>query len=253
MVWKPQHDGGPPDAQQPDPDRLPLHVAIIMDGNSRWAKKRGLPKVLGHRAGAEALRGVVRYFAKIGIPYLTAYTFSTENWKRPKDEVEDLMGLLVEYLYKEVKELNANGVRVRSLGRADVLPPDACRALQTAEAETAANTRLCLNLALNYGGRMEILDAVRALAAQARDGKIDPAEIDESTFAGHLYTAGLPDPDLLIRPAGEYRLSNFLLWQIAYSELWVTPVLWPDFRPEHVRQAILDFQGRERRFGGRNA
>lgn len=250
MVWK-----RPPGRTLKDTDldarRLPPHVAIIMDGNSRWAEKRGLPKVMGHRAGAESLRGVVRYCARIGIPYLTVYTFSTENWKRPKDEVDDLMGLLVEYLYKEIEELNANGVRIRSLGRSDVLPADAFTALQTAEAGTAANAGLTLNLALNYGGRTEILDAVRKLAFKVREGKIDPPAIDESVFSDHLYTAGLPDPDLLIRPAGEYRLSNFLLWQIAYSELWVTPVLWPDFRPEHLRQAIYDFQRRERRFGGR--
>lgn len=235
-----------------DTDRLPLHLAIIMDGNSRWARKRGLPKVMGHRAGAEALRGVVRYCAEIGVPYLTAYTFSTENWKRPREEVENLMGLLVEYLYKEIDELNANGVRIRSLGRLDALPPDACEALRQAEGKTAGNTRLNLNLALNYGGRMEILDAVRKLALESKEGKLDPLAIDEQVFADHLYTAGMPDPDLLIRPAGEYRLSNFLLWQIAYSELWVTPVLWPDFKREHIRQAIADYQGRERRFGGRN-
>ncbi len=250
-MWKPQRKEKTKDSDI-DTERLPLHLAVIMDGNSRWAKKQGLPKVMGHRAGAEALRDIVRYCAEIGIPYLTAYTFSTENWKRPKDEVDDLMGLLVEYLYKEIDELNANGVRIKSLGRPDALPPAACEALRTAESRTAANTRLHLNLALNYGGRMEILDAVRSLALKAAEGKIDPLVIDEQMFADHLYTAGMPDPDLLIRPAGEYRLSNFLLWQIAYSELWVTPVLWPDFRREHIRQAIIDYQRRERRFGGRN-
>ncbi|MDP3051192.1 MAG: isoprenyl transferase, partial [Eubacteriales bacterium] len=219
---------------QVDKDRLPMHVAIIMDGNGRWAKQHNLPKVMGHRAGAESLRDLVRYCAETGIPILTAYAFSTENWKRPQDEVSNLMGLLVEYLYKEVEELNENDVRISSIGQVDALPSEAYEALMAAEEKTKDNKRLTLNLALNYGGRLEILEAVRKLAHDAAAGRLDPVSIDEALFSSALYTAGIPDPDLLIRPAGDFRVSNFLLWQIAYTELWTTPVLWPDFRRAHL-------------------
>ncbi|MDA8096475.1 MAG: isoprenyl transferase [Desulforudis sp.] len=250
---KPHRNKRAVEEPQIDKSRLPVHVAIIMDGNGRWAKQRGVPKVMGHRAGAESLRDVVRYCAETGILILTAYAFSTENWKRPQDEVSNLMGLLVEYLSKEIQELNDNGVRIKSIGQVDGLPSDAYEALMAAEDKTKENKRLTLNLALNYGGRLEILEAVRKLAHEAHEGRLDPASIDESLFASALYTAGIPDPDLLIRPAGEFRLSNFLLWQIAYTELWITPVLWPDFRRSHLEQAIVDYQCRERRFGGRKS
>lgn len=234
-----------------DPGRLPLHIAIIMDGNRRWAEQRGLPAAEGHRAGAESLRDIVRFCGELGIPYLTVYAFSTENWKRPEDEVQALMHLLVEYLAREVDELDANGVRVRAIGRLEELPGAARLALAVAEERTAGNGHLTLTLALNYGGRAELVDAARRLAAEAVAGRLDPQAIDEETLARCLYAGDVPDPDLLIRPAGEFRVSNFLLWQIAYTEFWVTPVLWPDFRRRHLTEGLLDYQRRERRFGGR--
>lgn len=230
--------------------RLPRHIAIIMDGNGRWAKKRGLPRVAGHRAGVEALRGVVRACGELGIDVLSLYAFSTENWKRPREEVDALMNLLVEYLRREVEELCRSNVRVRVMGQLGELPPAARREVLSAMDRTKDNTGLVVNLALNYGGRREIVEAARALAVKAREGNLDPADIDERVFAAHLYTAGLPDPDLLIRPGGEVRVSNFLLWQVAYTELWVTPVFWPDFSRAHLEEAIAAYQGRRRRFGG---
>ncbi len=235
-----------------DRDRIPVHVAVIMDGNGRWAQKRGLPRAVGHRAGAEALREVVRFSAELGVRFLTAYTFSTENWKRPRAEVEDLMSLLVEYIYKELEEMHSQGVGLRTIGRPDELPPDARQALAEAVERTRGNSRIVVNLALNYGGRRELVDAVCRLGAEIRAGRLDPEEIDEEIVQSALYTAGIPDPDLLIRPAGEYRISNFMLWQLAYTEFWVTPVLWPDFGRIHLVQALLEFQRRDRRYGGLN-
>ncbi|MBC7104435.1 MAG: isoprenyl transferase [Firmicutes bacterium] len=233
-----------------DPGRLPRHIAIIMDGNGRWASRRGLPRTFGHRAGVESLRRVVELCAELGIPVLTVFAFSTENWKRPQEEVNVLMDLLVEYLHREAHELERNGIRVCAIGRLDELPAPARGAVREITARTAKNERMVLNLALNYGGRTELVDAARRLAAEVLDGSLRVEEIDESRMAEALYTAGLPDPDLVIRPSGEMRISNFLLWQVAYAELWVTPVLWPDFRRVHLLEAILDYQRRERRFGG---
>ena len=233
-----------------DPDRMPRHVAIIMDGNGRWATDRGLPRVAGHRAGVEALREVIKACRELRVEILTVYAFSTENWKRPQEEVDALMRLLVEYLRREIEELHRNGVRIRAIGRVADLPHFQLQEIRRAEARTRENTGLAVNVALNYGGRFEIVDAVKEIAARVQRGEIKPADIDAGTVEGHLYTAGLPDPDLLIRTGGEVRLSNFLLWQMAYAEMWITPVYWPDFRRDHLCRAIADFQGRERRFGG---
>lgn len=224
------------------PDRLPRHVAIIMDGNGRWAKKRGLPRLMGHRAGTESVRAVIRTAGEIGIEALTLYAFSTENWRRSAAEVQGLMRLLVLTLQKETRDLQAKNVRLRAIGRLDGLPTSVRRALDRAVETLSANTGLQLNLALNYGGRQEIVDAAQACV---KDG----VPITEEALAQRLYTAGLPDPDLLIRTSGEMRISNFLLWQSAYAELYVTPVLWPDFRKEQLLDALREYQGRERRFG----
>ncbi|MGB9802514.1 isoprenyl transferase [Desulfofundulus sp.] len=237
---------------QLDLTRLPRHVAIIMDGNGRWAQKRGLPRTSGHRAGVESLRETVRTCAELGIGYLTVYAFSTENWKRPRDEVDVLMDLLVEYLHREIEELCANNIRLHPIGRIQELPPHARKALEMAVSRTRNNQRMVLNLALNYGGRVELVDAVRSIVKEALAGNLDPEQINEFTISSHLYTAGQPDPDLLIRPSGDYRVSNFLLWQLSYTEFWMTSVMWPDFRRVHLLQALVDFQQRERRFGGLN-
>lgn len=229
---------------------LPRHIAIIMDGNGRWAKKRGLPRVAGHRAGTETLKEIVEESINLGIPYLTVYAFSTENWKRPREEVNALMGLLVEYIDKELDLLHENGVKIRMLGRSDQLPPEALQSIKKAIAATAENNRLNLQIALNYGGRREIIEAVNAIFEEYRAGKIKTKELTEEMFSNYLYTAGLPDPDLVIRPSGELRLSNFLLWQSAYSEFWVTNVLWPDFNVTEYHRAIRDYQQRHRRYGG---
>lgn len=233
-----------------DRSRVPAHVAIIMDGNGRWARSRGLPRTFGHRAGVESLREVVRAATDFGVRVLTVYAFSTENWRRPRDEVSLLMNLLVEYLDREIDELCKNGVRIGAIGRVRELPPAAVRALARAQEKSRANEGLLLNLALNYGGRSEMVDAARGVAADVLAGKLSIDQVNEQAVAAHLYTAGLPDPDLLIRPSGDLRLSNFLLWQLAYTEFWLTPVLWPDFRRVHLLKALVDFQGRERRFGG---
>ncbi|HEY8346300.1 MAG TPA: isoprenyl transferase [Symbiobacteriaceae bacterium] len=227
----------------------PRHVAVIMDGNGRWALRRGLPRTAGHRAGVEALKGIVRACPDLGIEILTAYAFSTENWKRDKDEVDFLMNLLVEYCRSEVDTLNANGVRIRAIGRIDELPELQRSEIRRAMELTQHNNRLILNLAVNYGSHAELVDAMRSIAREVQAGLITPDEIDESVVERHLYTAGLPAPDLVIRTGGEMRLSNFLLWQASYSEIWVSDVAWPDFRPEHLERAIRDFQRRERRFG----
>ncbi|OAT85857.1 isoprenyl transferase [Desulfotomaculum copahuensis] len=233
-----------------DRQRLPRHVAIIMDGNGRWARRRGMPRTFGHRAGMESIRDIVRLSTQLGIGYLTLYAFSTENWKRPTDEVNFLMNLLVEYLHKEIDELCQNNIRIHPIGLLDELPAKAGEALQVAVARSRHNSGLTLNLALNYGGRTELVEAVRAIAREVASGRLFPESIDEPVIAGYLYTAGQPDPDLLIRPAGDYRVSNFLLWQLAYTEFWMTPVMWPDFRKVHLLQALVDYQRRERRFGG---
>jgi undecaprenyl diphosphate synthase len=233
-------------ARQVDPGRLPAHIAVIMDGNGRWAAQRRLPRVEGHRAGIASVREVVETSARLGIPVLTLYAFSIENWKRPRTEVSALMMLLRRYLRSELHMLLEHGIRFKVVGRRDALSPDIQAELGAAETRTAAHTGMQFNIALNYGGRAEIVDAVRrALAAG-----IAPDEIDEQRFSGLLYTAGQPDPDLLIRTSGEMRVSNFLLWQIAYAEIWVTDTLWPDFRCRHLLEAIIDFQKRERRYGG---
>ncbi len=230
--------------------RLPRHVAIIMDGNGRWAKQRQKHRVEGHRAGIQAVRDTVETAARLGLEVLTLYAFSIENWKRPESEVATLMGLLKHYLRSELDTLLRNNIRFRVVGRAHELEPDVRGELERAAERTLTNTGLQFNIALNYGGRAEIVDAVKRLVAEVVARGTSPETLDETDLARHLYTAGQPDPDLLIRTSGELRISNFLLWQIAYSEIWVTDVLWPDFRRQHLLQAILDFQKRERRYGG---
>jgi undecaprenyl diphosphate synthase len=231
-----------------DLDRLPRHVAIIMDGNGRWAKRRRLPRIAGHRAGIRAVRHAVEACARLGVPFLTLYAFSAENWKRPQTEIKLLMALLREYLRKEVGELNRQNIRLGVIGRVCELPKAVQTDLARAMEATRRNTGLQLTLALNYGARTELVDAVNALLAQA--GRNGSGPVDEAAIARHLYTRDVPDPDLLIRTSGEMRLSNFLLWQVAYAEIWVTETLWPDFRQEDLFRAIIDFQKRERRYGG---
>jgi len=230
--------------------RLPRHVAVIMDGNGRWAKLRHKPRVEGHRAGIASVRDVVETSARLGLQVLTLYAFSVENWKRPQSEVTTLMGLLKRYLRSELDTLLRNNIRFRVIGRMSELPDDVQEELRRGMDRTADRTGLLFNIALNYGGRTEITDAVRRLASDVAAGRREPGTIDEETLSSYLYTAGLPDPDLLIRTSGEMRVSNFLLWQIAYAEIWVTDVLWPDFRRKHLLQAVADFQKRERRYGG---
>ena len=230
-------------------EKLPRHVAIIMDGNGRWAKQKGMPRVFGHRNGVKSVREATEAAAEIGIEYLTLYAFSTENWNRPITEVTALMGLLVDTIKKEVKTLNENSIRLQAIGDISKLPPKSHKALLQAIADTASNTRMTLVLALNYSAKWEILEATKELARLVKAGSIQPEEIDEDTFSNALATKGIPDPELLIRTSGETRISNFLLWQIAYSELYFTQTLWPDFRKNDLYKAILDFQSRERRFG----
>ena len=233
-----------------DPARIPAHVAVIMDGNGRWAQKRGLPRTFGHRAGAETLRSIVRAAADLGIRALTTYAFSTENWKRPAEEVDMLMNLFSDYLDNEIDELNDNGIRVRFSGGTEALAPTLRHKIEQAQRLTAANSRLILNIAVNYGGRAEITRAVWLIADKVAAGQLSPSDVNEDLVSQHLYTAGLPDLDLLIRPAGDQRISNFLLWQAAYAEFWFTDTNWPDFKPEHLVAAIADYQKRDRRFGG---
>ncbi|MHC5022675.1 MAG: isoprenyl transferase [Planctomycetota bacterium] len=230
-------------------ERRPRHIAIIMDGNGRWAVERRQPRVAGHRAGAQAVRKVVKECGRLGIEALTLYSFSQENWKRPSEEIDALMGLYLEYLARERQELVDNNVRFVQIGRRQGLPPTVLGEVDATVEATKRCTGLTLALALNYGSRTEILDAVRAIAERVRRGDLEPASISEQTIASSLYTAGLPDPDLLIRTAGEMRVSNYLLWQISYTEIHVTDVFWPDFRVEHLHAAIRDFAGRDRRFG----
>ena len=229
---------------QIQPSKLPRHIAIIMDGNGRWAKQRHLPRVFGHRAGISSVRETVRACAQLGIKVLTLYAFSAENWARPNTEVQALMRLLEEYLQRELPELQKNNVRLRAIGRWQALPAGARAQLERVIGITAHNKGLILNLALNYGGRQEIIDAVnRAIKDKVK-------QVDEATFASYFQDADVPDPDLLIRTSGEMRISNFLLWQLAYTELYITPTPWPEFRRPHLYRAILDYQRRERRFGG---
>ena len=228
---------------------LPRHVAIIMDGNGRWATRRGLPRVAGHRQGVKVVREVVRAAGEIGIQFLTLYAFSSENWNRPVAEVSTLMSILERNIGRELPELMARNVRFRVIGRPNGVPPAVRRPIDRLVQATAANTGLTLLMALNYGGRDELVDAARRLAEDVRSGALRPEEIDEARLSRALYTDGVPDPDLLIRTSGEMRVSNFLLWQIAYTELWVTPTLWPDFGPRDLYLAVAEFQRRHRRFG----
>jgi undecaprenyl diphosphate synthase len=237
-------------ARELDPDRLPVHIAIIMDGNGRWAKRRNLPRAAGHRAGIQPVRDTVEACARLGLRALTLYAFSVENWKRPRAEVEMLWRLLRMYLRAELPDMLRNDIRFRAIGRLDALPAMVRAELDEAVRSTAANRGLQVNLAINYGGRAELVDAVKALVNESREREIT---IDEDAIAARLYTAGLPEPDLLIRTSGEMRVSNFLLWQIAYAELYVTDTLWPDFSRTELLHAILDYQRRDRRFGGLGA
>ena len=236
---------------QPCREDLPEHIGIIMDGNGRWAKKRALPRKYGHREGARAFRKIVEYCDKIGLHYLTVYAFSTENWKRPKDEVDSIMQLLEQYIDEAFDHKNeSDGVRTKFIGDMSALSPVLQEKIKRIEALGEGKSGLLVNVALNYGGRHELVHSMRALAEMVREQKIAPEEIDEAMVSDHLYTAGQPDPDLIIRPSGEERLSNFLIWQAAYSEFVFMDVLWPDFKPEHLEEAIRIFNQRHRRFGG---
>ena len=246
LTWAPAGSREASLAAEVDFDRLPTHVAVIMDGNGRWAARRHLPRVEGHRAGIDSVRDVVEVSARLGIRVLTLYAFSVENWKRPPAEVSVLMGLLKKYMWLELQTLLDNDIRFRVIGCQDKLPADVRRELDVGQERTRGNRGMLFNIALNYGGRAEIVEAARRAIA---DG-VRPSDLDERRFAGLLYTAGQPDPDLLIRTSGEMRVSNFLLWQIAYSEIWVTDTLWPDFRARHLLEAIVSFQKRDRRYGG---
>lgn len=231
------------------PERIPRHIAIIMDGNGRWATQRGMPRQMGHVHGALRVRDVVEHAARLGVEVVTLYSFSLENWRRPTEEVEALMRLCLMYLDSEEPELVRRGIRFRVIGRRDGLPAEVVAGIARVEGSTASGTRGTLCIAINYGSRAEITDAVRALAADVQAGRLRPEEIDEAAIEARLYTAGLPDPDLLIRTGGEMRVSNYLLWQISYTELCVTPVLWPDYLPSHLEEAVRQFASRSRRFG----
>jgi undecaprenyl diphosphate synthase len=246
LAWIPPQSPDEALAREINFDQLPAHVAIIMDGNGRWAAQRHLPRVEGHRAGIASVRDVVETSARLGIDVLTLYAFSIENWKRPRAEVATLMTLLKRYIRLEIDQIHKNNIRFQTVGRTDELSPDVQAELALAIQKTAANTGMRFNIALNYGGRAEIVDAARRAMAAG----LSPADLDERRFSEFLYTAGQPDPDLLIRTSGEMRVSNFLLWQIAYAEIWVTDTLWPDFRRRDLLQAILAYQKRERRYGG---
>jgi undecaprenyl diphosphate synthase len=232
-----------------DPSNLPQHIAVIMDGNGRWAKRQGAARVFGHHNAIKAVREVTEGCAELGIKYLTLYAFSTENWNRPKLEVDALMTLLVHTIRGEIKTLMDNNVQLTTIGHTESLPADCRRELAEAIRATSHNTGLTLVLALSYSGRWEILEAAKQLAMAVRDGELTPDQINESLFAQHLTTAGMPDPELMIRTSGEMRISNFMLWQLAYSELYMPDVLWPDFRKKHLHEAIVNYQQRERRFG----
>lgn len=233
-----------------DEENVPKHIGIIMDGNGRWAKKRKLPRAFGHRAGVENIRGIVKECASLNIKYLTLYAFSTENWKRPKEEVSTLMKLLAKYLKQEFNELNKNNVVINHIGDISMLPEICQRELKIAYENTKTNTGLVLNLAFNYGGRAELIRAFKLMQEDIEKGILTKSQIGEDTISNYLYTKGMPDPDIIIRPSGEQRLSNFFLWQCAYSEFWYSNICWPDFRREDLRKAIYDYQHRDRRFGG---
>ena len=238
-------------AQAIDPTRLPAHIAIIMDGNGRWARRRRLPRVAGHQAGVGPVRSTVETCARLGVKVLTLYAFSVENWKRPRAEVETLWRLLRYYLRQELPELQKNDIRLQAIGRLDALPPQVRRELDATVDATSSNRGLLVNLAINYGGRAEIVDAINSILEVARlDGSIASLKLDEELISANLYTATCPDPDLLIRTSGEMRISNFLLWQIAYAELYVTETLWPDFTRRDLLRAVLEYQKRDRRYGG---
>ncbi|WP_101772961.1 isoprenyl transferase [Peptostreptococcus faecalis] len=233
-----------------DTKKIPSHIAIIMDGNGRWAKSRFMPRTFGHKAGVETIRKVVKEASRLGIKYITLYAFSTENWKRPKEEVNTLMGLLVSYLKKELQELDENNVRIRTIGDIDGLPKVCIDELDESKEKTKNNDGLVLSLALNYGGRADIVDAVKNISNQVKDGNIEVEDIDEILISKTLSTKDIVDPDLVIRTSGEQRLSNFLLWEVAYSEFYYTDVHWPDFDEKELQKAIFDYQQRDRRFGG---
>ncbi len=235
---------------QIDMERIPAHIAIIMDGNGRWAKQRKLPRTMGHRAGMKNIKMMVEESSNLGVNYLTLYAFSTENWKRTKEEVGALMDLVVEFINKEFEELHRNNVKLNSIGDISKLPEKSKAAVEDAMYKTRNNTGLTLNIALNYGGRDEIVKGVKEIAKEVLEGKLQIDNIDDKIISDHLYTSGMPDPDIIIRPSGELRLSNYLLWQSAYSEFWFSNINWPDFTKEDLRRAISDFQKRGRRFGG---
>ena len=233
-----------------DPERLPRHVAVIMDGNGRWARQRGMPRVEGHLRGVQSVRATVEECCRLGLDQLTLYCLSSENWKRPQHELDFLMTLLHKYLLEERAEIMGQNIRFTVIGRREGLPDNVLAEIDENVRLSAANTGMTLALAINYGARTEIVDAMQAIAERVRRGELDPAAIDEDTVSGALYTAGMPDPDLLVRTAGEMRVSNYLLWQISYAELWVTEKCWPDFDRDTLHQALRDFGQRERRFGG---
>ncbi|MBQ2663481.1 MAG: isoprenyl transferase [Clostridia bacterium] len=233
-----------------DPERLPKHIGVIMDGNGRWAKKRGLPRSAGHSAGADALKKIVTEANNLGVKYITVYAFSTENWKRPEAEVNYLMSLLLDYLKNAEKTLSGENVVIRCIGSRKELSDEIQEQIKKTEKFTSKNDGIVMNIALNYGGREEITNAVKVLAGKVKDGEISAGEITEADIENNLYTSSQPDVDLLIRTSGEQRLSNFMLWQVSYAEMWFTDKLWPDFKPADLRQAIIDFQSRGRRFGG---
>jgi len=236
--------------QQINPDRLPRHIAVIMDGNGRWANKRGANRLFGHKNGAEAVRACIEASVEIGIKYLTVYAFSTENWSRPEDEVKGLLKLILDSLIREIDELSQNNIIVRFIGTTTNLPPDYRMKVDAECQKTWNNTGLNLNIAMNYGGRVELLDAMKSMIPDILNGKITTNNLDEMMFEKYLYTAEMPDPDLMIRTSGEKRLSNYLIWQSAYTELYFTEILWPDFKKVAFLEAIIDFQSRNRKFGG---
>ena len=229
---------------------MPQHIAIIMDGNGRWAKSKGLMRVAGHRVGVQALKNTIIALEELGIGHLTVYAFSTENWKRSKDEVDALMELITEFINKEIDYLDEKGVRVNPIGDISALTPKALESISYAKEKTKHNSHIVFNVALNYGGRQEIVRAAKAICEDVKRDALQIEDIDEALFSSYLYTAGQPDPDLVIRSSGELRISNFLLWQIAYSEFWITNILWPDFKKEDLWQAVWEYQNRDRRYGG---
>lgn len=233
-----------------DMTRIPEHIGIIMDGNGRWAKKRGLPRTAGHREGVKRVTEIVEAAFRLNVKYLSLYAFSTENWKRPKNEVEALMKLLIQYIDKEIERIHNNNIKVQTMGDISKLPQSVIKEVNKAIELTKNNTKMVLNIGLNYGGRDEIVRAVKNILDDVKLGKIKKEDIDDKVFSEYLYTKGMPDPDLLIRPSGELRLSNFMLYQVAYTEFWYSDIFWPDFKEQHLYQAIIDYQKRDRRFGG---